>query len=138
MSKINNIKQITNNKPVRKDAVMNLDSAIKEAVDTIKKRVEKEIPDVGYFRNFAEDFKNTDKNVYAKAVSIAVQRDVKNDGMAYLSLNLLHPTMFLNASTELAYGNRKQLLEAINDKDFLKKVEAGIKNLSEDLKNVEQ
>jgi len=45
--------------------------------------------------------------------------------------------MALNASTELAYGDRKQLLEALNDKNFAQKLQNSLQNLSEKMRNIE-
>ena len=41
----------------------------------MKGRIEKEIPDTVYFRNFAEDFENKNKNIYARAISMSIEKD---------------------------------------------------------------
>lgn len=135
MTKINNLNNINKTKISGKDIVMNLSDSLKKTVETMKNRVEKEIPDKGYFRNFAEDFANTDKDIFAKAVSLSIQRDTHNEGKAYLALNILHPTMMLNASSKLAYGTREDLLKALNDSNIIDKLENGVKNLSEKMKD---
>ena len=133
MTKINGLNQIKSvaNKAVGKDIIMSTDECLKKTIAVIKDRISKEIPDTGYFRSFAEDFHNTDENIYARAISIAVERDTNSDGRAFLSVNLLHPTMFLNTSSELAYGDRKKLLEAIDNPDFIQKLKDKIAFLSE-------
>lgn len=139
MAKVNNINQISNiaNKTIGKDAVVEFEENLKKSVEKLKDRVMREIPDTGYFRGFAEDFKNTNENVYAKAISLAIQRDPVADGRAHLSVNLLHPTMFLNASSELAYGTREKILEVMNSPDFMKRITEKINKLSVKLQNIE-
>ena len=61
MAKVNNINQISNiaNKTIAKDAVVEFEENLKKSVEKLKDRVMREITDTGYFRGFAEDFKNT-------------------------------------------------------------------------------
>lgn len=134
MTKINNMSNIKKTKISGKDITMELKDSLKQTVETMKNRVEKEIPDKGYFRDFAEDFANPDKNIYAKAISLSVQKDINNEGKAYLGVNILHPSMVLNASSNIAYGTRKELLKELNDSNIINKLEANIKNLSEKMK----
>lgn len=134
MPKINHLNNINKTKFSGKDIVMELKDSLKQTIETMKNRVEKEIPDKGYFRDFAEDFANTDKSIYAKAISLSVQKDINNEGKAYLALNILHPSMILNASSKLAYGTREELLKELNDSNIINKIEANIKNLSEKMK----
>lgn len=69
-------------------------------------------------KNFSEDVALPDNGEwFARAVSLSIQRDRKNEGEAYLGLNLLHPHGMCNASTGLSYGNKSELLEFLNDKD---------------------
>ena len=75
MTKINNLNNINKAKISGKDIVMNLSDSLKKTVETLKSRVEKEIPDKGYFRDFAEDFANPNKDIYAKAVSLSIKKE---------------------------------------------------------------
>ncbi len=135
MTRINNMNNINKTKISGKDIIMELKDSLKQTVETMKNRVEKEIPDKGYFRDFAEDFANPDKNIYAKAISLSVQKDINNEGKAYLGVNILHPSMTLNASSNIAYGTRNELLKELNDSNIINKLEANIKNLSEKMKD---
>ena len=134
MTKINNLNNINKAKISGKDIVMNLSDSLKKTVETLKSRIEKEIPDKGYFRDFAEDFANPNKDIYAKAVSLSIKKDINNDGKAYLVVNILHPKMMLNASSIEAYGTRNDLLKELNDANIIKRLEDSIKNLSERMK----
>ncbi len=121
-----------------KAKTMTLSDNLKNSAEILKTKINDMIPDTGYFRTFAEDFANTDNRVYAKAISLAVKKDPNVDGKAYLSINLLHPTMNLNKASDLAYGNREQLISKINEPDFLENLEKKILQMSEGLKDMER
>lgn len=46
--------------------MVKISEQINQITAKMKDRIEKEIPDTGYFRNFAEDFENKNKNIYAR------------------------------------------------------------------------
>ena len=127
---LNNISKETNMPEIK------LSDKLHEITNAIKEDITNKIHDIGYFSNFAQNCKNPDKNVFARAISLAVRKDPNNDGMAYLSINILHPTMEINSSSSLAYGDRKKLLEFINKPDFVENLEIQIKNMAEKLKDV--
>lgn len=138
MAKIYNNKLDTHIR-LNKEAKMpeiKLSESLREITEAIKDDIAKKIYDVGYFSNFARDCKNPDKNVFARAFSLAVRKDPNNEGKAYLSINILHPTMEINSSSNLAYGDRKKLLEVIESSDFVEKLETTVRNLAEKLKEV--
>ena len=97
---------------------------------------EKEIPDTGYFRNFAEDFENKNKNIYARAISMSIEKDENIDGHALLLLSALHPSMNIDASSMLVCGKRDDILSFMNKENFTKKVEEEIIKLSDSLKRI--
>ena len=76
-----------------------LSETLQKITEAIKDDISSKIHDVGYFSNFAQDCKNPDKNLFARAISLAVRKDPNNDGKAYLSINILHPTMQVNSSS---------------------------------------
>ena len=51
--------------------MVEISEQINQITAKMKGRIEKEIPDTGYFRNFAEDFENKNKNIYARAISMS-------------------------------------------------------------------
>lgn len=74
-------------------------------------------------KNFSEDVALPDNGEwFARAVSLSIQRNIKNEGEAYLCMNLLHPHCMCNASTCLSYGNKSELLAFLNDKDCVENV----------------
>ena len=113
-----------------------LSNEIDNVVLKMKNRVEKEIPDRGFFRNFAEDYKNNNKNIYAKAISLNIEKDENIEGQALLLVSALHPNMNIDASSMLFCGKRNDILKFMNQKDFKSKLEAEILKLSDSLKQI--
>lgn len=69
-------------------------------------------------KGFSEDVALPDNGEwFARAVSLSIHRNIKNEGKAYLCMNLLHPHCMCNASTRLSYGNKSELLAFLSDKD---------------------
>ena len=107
---------------------------IKKMISKLKSRVEREIPDKGYFRNFAEDFQNNDEKLYAKACSLSVEKDETIDGKALLMANVLHPQRNIEASVMLYCGDRKEILAYINKDRFNDELLQSFFELAESLK----
>ncbi len=102
-------------------------------ISKIKDRVEREVPDRGYFRNFAEDMA-LNHNYYGKAAAICIERDENVEGNALLLVSVLHPHVNADASVMLTSGNRDTILKYMNNKDFKNEVANTINELSESLK----
>lgn len=114
----------------------NLTNELTKIIDRLKVRVEKEVHDKGYFRNFAENFdKNYKPEFFGKNVALFVQRDEKNDGKAFLGIDVLHPTMNKHMYTYVMNGDRNAILNYINNENFIKEFEETVLDLSESLKN---
>lgn len=105
-------------------------------ISKMKDRISKEIPDRGYFRNFAEDFENKDKNIFARAVSLNIEKDESVEGNALLLVSALHPSMNIDASSMLTCGSRDEILSFMNSENFPQKVIEEISKLSKSLKQV--
>ena len=116
--------------------MVKISEQINQITAKMKDRIEKEIPDTGYFRNFAEDFENKNKNIYARAISMSIEKDENIDGHALLLLSALHPSMNIDASSMLVCGKRDDILSFMNKQNFTKKVEEEIIKLSDSLKRI--
>ena len=101
--------------------MVEISEQINKITAKMKGRIEKEIPDTGYFRNFAEDFENKNKNIYARAISMSIEKDENIDGHALLLLSALHPSMNIDASSMLVCGKRDDILSFMNKENFIKK-----------------
>ena len=118
--------------------MVKISEQINQITAKMKDRIEKEIPDTGYFRNFAEDFENKNKNIYARAISMSIEKDENIDGHALLLLSALHPSMNIDASSMLVCGKRDDILSFMNKENFTKKVEEEIIKLSDSLKRIKK
>ena len=130
------IKKI-NNKNIyfRPRLKMNISQELDKMITTVKARVEREIPDKGYFRSFAENFENKDSKLFGKYIAMSVERDELRDGEALLKLSVLHPNLPVDASNLLVAGNRKKILDYMNKENFKDEVENTVLKLSNSLKN---
>lgn len=127
---INNLEK----RQVEKKMKTNLKSELVKIVDRIKPRVEKEIPDTGYFRDFAENFdKGYKPDIFCKNIALFVKRDEQRDGRAFLGIDVLHPTMNKHVYSYLMNGDRKKILDYISDEKFIKEFEDVVKDLSASL-----
>ena len=86
----------------------------------------------GIYQN--ENFLN--KNIYARAISMSIEKDENIDGHALLLLSALHPSMNIDASSMLVCGKRDDILSFMNKENFTKKVEEEIIKLSDSLKRI--
>ena len=131
-----NIEKISNTqKNMVQKLDSNLDLELEIRINRIKDRVEREIPDTGFFRNFAENFdKNYKPDFFCKNIALFVQRDEMRDGRAFLGVSVLHPTMNKQFSTYFMNGNRSKILEYINNSNFNQEFKDTVLKLSDALK----
>ena len=132
------IKKI-NNKHIRmmpKKMEKKFSEELNNVILKMKDRISREIPDKGYFRNFAEDFENKDKNIFARAISLNIEKDENIEGGALLLVSALHPSMNDDASSMLVCGRRDDILKFMNKDNFSQKVAEEINKLSESLKRI--
>ncbi|MBP3490833.1 hypothetical protein J6K35_03100 [bacterium] len=106
---------------------MDLSKKLDKIIETVKTRVEREIPDKGYFRNFAENFDN---------VALFIERDEEREGRAFLGISVLHPQIKVDATTYLMNGDRETILKYLKDPELNSKLQDKITKLSNSLKDV--
>ncbi len=114
----------------------NFSEELNSVISKMKDRISREVPDRGYFRNFAEDFENNNKNIFARAISLSVEKDENIEGSALLLVSALHPSMNIDASSMLVCGKRDEILKFMNKDNFIGKVAEEIYKLSDSLKKV--
>ena len=117
-------------------AKMDFSAELDKMITTLKDRVSKEVPDTGYFRNFAVNLEKGKKpDFFAKNIAIFVEKDEERDGRAYLGVSVLHPTMDLMSYAYLMNGDRDKILNFIDKEDFKPEIESAFLKLAEGLKN---
>ena len=114
----------------------NLDAELEKIINKVKDRVSREIPDTGYFRNFAENFeKGYNSGLFCKNIALFVQRDEMRDGRAFLGVSALHPTLNKQFSTYIMNGDRNRILEYMNSSNFNAEFKETVLELSNALQN---
>ena len=76
-----------------------------------------------------------DPKYYAKGISFSIQKDSTEYDKHMLRVSMLHPSMQVESSKPLAYGDKETILKFLKDEKSLKIIEEKLKNLSEELKN---
>lgn len=131
--------QIKNTKAtsIEKKMTTNLDSQLEKIIARVKERVAREVPDTGYFRNFAENFeKGYKSDLYCKNIALFIQRDEMRDGRAFLGVSALHPAMNQHTSTYIMNGNREKILEYMNGEGFKTEFKETVLELVDALKKL--
>lgn len=116
--------------------VMNLKEQLETLVKTIKDRAGKEIYDNSYYREINVPVQNTDKNVYCRSLVLTISQDEKNKASHLLEVAMLHPTMMIENKRPLAMGNKAEILQALEDKNFMKNLSKDISEMSDKLKSL--
>lgn len=118
-------------------AKYDLSKEIEQIIKKMKLRIERELPDKGYFCNFSENLSKGKKiDIYAKDFALFIEKDETRDGRAYLGISALHPNLQIDSATYLISGDRKTILDYMNKENFSQEVENKLLKLSEALKNI--
>ena len=131
--KMNNI-----DKPKDKIASMELSSEFNKLLETAIARIDKEIPDVGYFRDIVVklDKNNKPEDLFAKDIALIVERDSQNEGKGYLGISALHPHMLKDSTIYLMNGSREELLRYLRDDNVKTEISSTIRELDAALRKM--
>ena len=131
--KMNNI-----DKPKDKIASMELSSEFNKLLETAIARIDKEIPDVGYFRDIVVklDKDNKPEDLFAKDIALIVERDSQNEGKGYLGISALHPQMLKDSTIYLMNGSREELLRYLRDDNVKTEISSTIRELDAALRKM--
>lgn len=119
---------------VKGGSKMNMSKELEKIVETVKTRVEREIPDKGYFRNFSEniDAKNN-SDFFGSNIALFIERDEEREGRAFLGISVLHPQLKMDATSYLMNGDRETISKYLQNPELKAKLEEKIVKLSEAL-----
>lgn len=131
--KMNNI-----DKPKDKIASMELSSEFNKLLETAIARIDKEIPDVGYFRDIVVKLDKDSKpeDLFAKDIALIVERDSQNEGKGYLGISALHPQMLKDSTIYLMNGSREELLKYLRDDNVKTEISSTIRELDAALRKM--
>lgn len=129
---LDSIKNTTHRREPAMDLTKELDTLIEKARKLIIG-----LPDKGYFNNFGVNLpKGTKTNFFGRDVSLFIERDEKRDGQAFLGISVLHPKKDVDASVYITNGDKKQILEYMQQENFNAELQDAIQRLSNSLKDV--
>lgn len=123
-------------KIVRLKPVMNFQEQLESLVKNLKTRAGNEIFDNSYYREINIPMQNTDKNIYCRSLALTISQDEKNKASHLLEVSILHPTMLIENKRPIAVGNKAEILQALEDKNFVKNLSKDISEMSDKLKSL--
>ncbi len=124
----NAVMGIIKTKDVKK---VNLEEEIVKMVKKLSDEAKNYVSDSHQYRNVNASVRNTFDNICGKAFGLTVEQTPDKFNRHFLTMNLLHPTMELQSTRTLAAGNKAEILEKINDKDFVKLFKNNLEQMSE-------
>ncbi len=118
-------------------ACMSNTAEIKKLIQTLAERAEREIKDIGYFRDIiVKGEKDTNFGTYAKNIALIIEKDPREEGKAFLSVSALHPQLKKDSTTYLMKGNREEILKFLHQDNFFENLNETISALDDQLKKL--
>lgn len=99
----------------------------------IKSRAEFEISDTHYYRPINEGLYSKNKKMPYKGAALTISQDETNKAQHMIEISLLHPTMATEIKRPLAMGNKKEIIEYLNDNNTLNNIRKDISEMSQKL-----
>ncbi len=111
------------------DSIKDLDSLLKK----IKTRAEFEISDTHYYRPINEGLYSKNKKLPYKGAALTISQDETNKAQHMIEISLLHPSMATEIKRPLALGNKKEILEYLNNSNTLNNIKNDISEIAKKL-----
>lgn len=110
-----------------------LEKRLYTLLSKFKNRAEYELCDTAYYRPINEAIQNNSKKIYGKSIALSISQDEANNAQHILEVSMLHPTMMLEVKRPLAYGDKKTIMNFLNNENSIKILKEDIKQMSEKL-----
>lgn len=133
MIEIFNKAKIIKLNPYKNNSVNKLNSSLDNVLNNIVKRAEYEISDEHYYKKINETFNNS--GLDCKGIAFSISQDSDKFGGHLLEVSMLHPSMKKEVSRPLVYGNKKDIIEFLKNKNSLKTIKEDLDAMVEDLKH---
>ncbi|MBP3846699.1 hypothetical protein J6I39_03005 [bacterium] len=78
---------------------------------------------------------NKDPKYFAKGIAFSIQKNVSENDKHMLRVSMLHPSMQVENSKPLVYGDKETIIKFLKDESSLKQIEEKLEILSDELKN---
>lgn len=128
-----NAKIININNLKNKNDIFDMEK-IKKLIETVKRRANYEICDDRYYAPINESLVNN-YNRNNKGVSFIISQDSDNYSGHMLEVAVIHPQNGMPFRRPLAYGDKKQILEFLDNKESLKTIKNDLNAIQDDIKN---
>lgn len=115
---------------------MNNKENIETLLNRLKLQAENYISDRDYYRPINEGINTTDKKLPYKGLALTITQDETNKASHLLEVSLLHPSMATEIKRPLAIGNKKDILEFLNNAKSLDEIKQNIKEMSQKLSTI--
>ena len=135
MVHINKAQIVNLNPTINKDKKLSQNFNLKELIKKLTSQAENYIKKDEYYRQIDVGCEANDPKYYAKGIAFSIQKDNTAQDKHMLWVSMLHPSMQVENSKPLAYGNKEEIVQFLKDEKSLKQIEEKLNTLSEELKN---
>jgi hypothetical protein len=112
---------------------MDFDDKLKASLSALKNEAKNYMSDTQFYREIVKDFRNNNKNIFGKAVSLEIQQHPEFYNKHILKVSVLHPSMQIQSTRAIAAGTKEEILNALNDENLANELKTTIKAISENL-----
>jgi hypothetical protein len=116
-------------------SVVEYDNKLKMALSSLKDEARNYMSDTTYYRKINEEFRNDNHQIYAKAISLAIEQHPEVTNKHILKVTLLHPSMRVQGSTAIASGSKEDILKFLNDNKTEETLKNTINSISKTLED---
>ena len=134
MIHINKAQIVNLNPTINKDKKLSQNFNLKELIKKLTSQAENYIKKDEYYRQIDVGCEANDPKYYAKGIAFSIQKDNTAQDKHMLWVSMLHPSMQVENSKPLAYGNKEEIVKFLKDEKSLKQIEEKLNTLSEELK----
>lgn len=135
MVHINKAQIVNLNPTINKDKKLSQNFNLKELIKKLTSQAENYIKKDEYYRQIDVGCEANDPKYYAKGIAFSIQKDNTAQDKHMLWVSMLHPSMQVENSKPLAYGNKEEIVKFLKDEKSLKQIEDKLNTISEELKN---
>jgi len=135
MVNVNRAQFIKLNPVIKKDKKLENKFNLKEIIKKLTAQAENYVKKDEYYSQIDVGCQNYDPKYYAKGIAFSIQKDTSVTDKHMLRVSMLHPSMQIEHSKPLAYGNKEEIVKFLKDEKSIKQIEEKLNTLSEELKN---
>lgn len=113
---------------------MNLEEEIGKMTKKLAEEAKNYVSDSHQYREVNVSIKNSFDDIYGKAFGLTIEQTPEKFDRHFLTMNLLHPSMKIQSTRTLAAGNKAEILDKLNNNDFIKSFKNNLEQMSEKMR----